>query len=281
MAEEGLDLRPAAAGPEHLADYSALLTQVFGKQAKFGTAALAWRYAHNPMGSVVGTDAWAGRTLCAHYVTCPLDAQVEGRQLRGLVSLNTATHPDWRGKGLFTQLALETYVRAAAARYDFVIGVANGNSTPGFVRHLGFQLVRPLQAGVLARTPKAFSDAPVQFEGVWSTETLHWRMANPAARYRSARSGELTAVWTPTAMPGLNCVAFLHGRGPDGRKPRGASLWMGLEPRLDLRVFGYAPLPTRLRPSPLNLIYRPLSERAPAQLDPELTAFNFLDFDPY
>lgn len=276
-----MEFRPAAAGPEQIAAYSDLLTTVFGRQAKFDTEALAWRYGHNPMGSVVGVDAWAGETLCAHYVTSPMDAHVEGRPLRGLVSLNTATHPDSRGRGLFIQLALETYVRAAAARYDFVIGVANANSTPGFVRHLGFQLVRPLEAGLLARTPRLFADAPVQFEGVWSTETLHWRLANPAARYRTARSGDLTAIWTPTALPAVNCVAFLHGRGPDGRKPRGASLWMGLEPRLDLRSLGYAPLPKRLRPSPLNLIYKPLSERAPPVLDPERTAFNFLDFDPY
>jgi hypothetical protein len=42
----------------------------------------------------------------------------------------------------------------------------------------------------------------------------------------------------------------------------------------------YASIPQRLRPSPLNLIYRSLSGRAP-QLDPSNIRFTFLDFDAY
>lgn len=59
------------------------------------------------------------------------------------------------------------------------------------------------------------------------------------------------------------------------------SLFMGLDPRigLDRRIF--LPLPERLRPSPLNLIYRPLSARAPKSLDAAQVAISFLDFDPY
>ena len=66
-----------------------------------------------------------------------------------------------------------------------------------------------------------------------------------------------------------------------GGAPLGASLFIGLEPRLDLARHGLVPLPQRFRPSPLNLIYRPLSARAPKTLDPAAVSLSFLDFDPY
>jgi len=40
-------------------------------------------------------------------------------------------------------------------------------------------------------------------------------------------------------------------------------------------------VPERLRPSPLNLIWRRLGDNAPAELRSDAVALNFLDFDPY
>ena len=41
------------------------------------------------------------------------------------------------------------------------------------------------------------------------------------------------------------------------------------------------PLPRRLRPSPLNLIYRPLDDSVPTGDKVKLSTFEFLDFDAY
>jgi len=282
MTAEGLAFRPAGAQPDEIAAYAALLARVFGAQAKFGEAALAWRYRDNPSGQVVGMDAWDGARLAAHYVTCPCEAIVEGRPMKGLLSLNTATDPDYQGRGLFTRLAEATYAAGATAGFDFVIGVANANSTPGFLRKLGFQHVGRLHAGVLAAAPRRFAEPPPQFQGDWRDELLAWRLANPAGRYVAARAGALTGVWARTHLPLVNCAAFLPGGShvPLGRSgPFGASLFIGLEPRA--RLSGLVAIPDRFRPSPLNLIWRPLAKSAPAALDPAATALNFLDFDPY
>ena len=254
----------------------------FGAAAKSTPQSIAGRYADNPADPVVGADAWSGARLAAHYVTCPARFLVEGRPLRGLLSLNTATHPDFQGRGLFTRLAQATYAAGTEQGYDFVFGVANANSTPGFTRKLGFQLVAPLEAGVLLRTPRRLSDRPVQFAADWTEELMAWRLANPAAEYRAAAQGETTGVWAPTHLPLVNCAAFLPGRrAPSRAGPLAASLFIGLEPRLDLTRLGLLRLPERFRPSPLNLIYRPLSDRAPGALDPSSVAVSFLDFDPY
>jgi GNAT superfamily N-acetyltransferase len=284
MTADGVTIRPSGTGPDHLAAYSALLGGVFGPLAKFSPQALAWRYRDNPAGAVVGFDAWSGDALAAHYVACPMFAVIEGRPVRGLLSLNTATAPDFQGKGLFARLAEATYAKAADAGFQFVVGFANANSTPGFLRKLAFQKVRALQAGLMPRAPRRLAEQPPQFNVDWSPERLAWRLANPAARYRVAHRDEVTGVWADTHLPMLRCAAILPRRpdlASDAAAPLAPSLFIGLEPRLSLAAHGFLPLPERFRPSPLNMIYRRLDPALPAALDPEAVAISFLDFDPY
>lgn len=278
-----LQIAPSRTDPAALRAYSGLLSAVFGAGPKFSPEALAWRYLDNPAGSVVGADAWAGETLAAHYVTCPLAATVEGQGLKGLLSLNTATHPDFQGQGLFTRLARQTYDQGTELGHDFVIGVANAQSTPGFLGRLGFQHVGRLDAGLMVRTPRRFEPAELQFSGSWDAAALAWRLANPAAAYKVVRRGGLTAVYADTHLPGVRCAGFVaaEAEGAGALAPLGLTLFLGLDPRIPLRRLGFVPLPDRFRPSPLNLIYRPLSARAPRSLDPRATAISFLDFDPY
>lgn len=285
MQDDGLSIRPSGTSPEQLAAYAGLLGQVFGAEPKFSADAIAWRYAANPAGQVVGADAWDGDRLAAHYVATPLEAAIDGQVIKGLLSLNTATHPDYQGRGLFTRLAQDAYAQGQAAGYGFVIGVANANSTPGFLRKLAFQNVGPLDAGLLLRTPKRFDAAPVQYRAAWNETALRWRLSNPAGHYRLARHGGLTGVWARTHLPLVRCAAFLAGdvaeAEPVGAAPVGATLFLGLEPGLDLAGHGFVALPQRFRPSPLNLIWRALADRAPKTLNEGAVALNFLDFDPY
>jgi GNAT superfamily N-acetyltransferase len=284
MSGSSLSFSPADTDDGHLQAYSQILSEVFEPAAKFSVDALAWRYRDNPAGPVMGMDAWAGDRLAAHYATCPTLARVGGRSLKGLLSLNTATHPDFQGQGLFTTLAAATYERAADAGYDFVMGVANENSTPGFLRRLGFQRVERLAAGLLARLPGRLTEAAVDFQVEWPQAQMAWRLANPAGRYFVDPRGGLTMVASPTHIPRVRCVALLPGDAPaSGPRPAGLalSLFMGLEPRVKLTSLGFFAVPERLRPSPLNLIYKPLSGAAPLALEPATTAINFLDFDPY
>lgn len=281
MTAPSLAIRPAGTAPAQLETYSRLLNAAFGTD-KFNTRALAWRYRDNPAGTVVGADAWDGETLAAHYVTCPLEAKIDGEVVKGLLSLNTATHPDYQGRGLFTALAQHTYELGAAAGYGFVIGVANANSTPGFLRKLSFHDMGRLHAGVLPLAPRRFGVAAVQYEGAWRRDLLAWRLANPDGRYAMARRGELLGVWARTHLPFVQCGAFLPHIDtvtPIGGTPVGATLFLGLEPRMDLR--GLLHIPERLRPSPLNLIWRALGDGAPSALHRGAVALNFLDFDPY
>lgn len=282
MTAPNLQIRASGVAIEQLRAYAALLGKVFGAAAKFTPEALAWRYRDNPDGAVVGFDAWDGERLAAHYVTCPTTARIGGASVRGLLSLNTATDPDYGGQGLFTRLAQATYAAGAAAGHSFVMGVANANSTPGFLNKLDFQLVGPLEAGMLLRRASRFESADADFRIDWTPRRLAWRLANPANRYGVRDRAGLTVVSAPTHLPLVRCVGFVsEGLTEPGGAAGLASLFIGLEPRLDLAALGFLRLPQRLRPSPLNLIYRRLADPAPESLDPTRTAISFLDFDPY
>src|SRR5258708_2073413 len=126
--------------------YSDLLSSVFPDTKKYTPQFLDWQYNQNPSGKVVGYDAFLNGELVGHYVTIPVLYSFNNENIKGLLSLNTATHPSHQGKGLFTKLAQRTFDFAQGQGFKFVIGVANQNSSHGFINKLGFTLVAPLEA---------------------------------------------------------------------------------------------------------------------------------------
>ncbi len=274
--------------PEALQRYRALFTACFpaGAAERFSAEYLDWLYRANPDGRVIGFDAWDGDTLAAHYVCLPAQARFEGQTVRVLLSLNTATHPSYQGQGLFSQLAHMCYDAATALGFDAVYGVANANSTPGFIRKLGFQLVGPLEArigfGPLLRKD---SQRTASFERHWSAAALAWRCANPNNPVQRRNGAQGSEFFAPSLSPLLPAIATLaHAPAtPAVASVRWASplrLFIGMLPEAERAYWNYASIPQRLRPSPLNLIFKPLSARV-TRLDPARIRFSFLDFDAY
>lgn len=274
--------------PEALQRYRALFTACFpaGAAERFSAEYLDWLYRANPDGRVIGFDAWDGDTLAAHYVCLPAQARFEGQTVRVLLSLNTATHPSYQGQGLFSQLAHMCYDAATALGFDAVYGVANANSTPGFIRKLGFQLVGPLEArigfGPLLRKD---SQRTASFERHWSAAALAWRCANPNNPVQRRNGAQRSEFFAPSLSPLLPAIATLaHAPAtPAVASVRWASplrLFIGMLPEAERAYWNYASIPKRLRPSPLNLIFKPLSARV-TRLDPARIRFSFLDFDAY
>lgn len=280
---------PVRNDPATLAQYGALFAACFPGTGKFTSAYLDWLYVANPDGAAVGYDAWDGERLAAHYVCVPARAWVEGAEVLVLLSLNTATHPDYQGKGLFTKLAAMTYEAGAQAGFDGVYGVANANSTPGFVRKLGFQLVRPLEARVgLGRLQHAAKPtaAALSFERSWTPASLAWRCANPHNRVHTVSTHGGKRLQFHAAAMGKHLPAYAELDAQAAPAPEGGAapsllrLFIGLAPDATSRYWNYASIPMRLRPSPLNLIWRPFTPRVPL-LDASRIQFTFLDFDAY
>ncbi len=272
--------RPLDIDDASLARYSALLATTFGAMP---LPYVRWLYAQNPIGNAVGVNAFDGDELVAHYVTVPIEALVEGRTAKGLLSLNTATHPAHQGKGLFTRLANETYAYAADHGYEFVVGVANANSTPGFTKKLGFQLVSPLDVLVGAGRCSA-STTPVAFALSWTDAALRWRLARPGASYFGTSREGVVDVHADAQKAGVlayltTVPAALGSALPPAPRLKPLRMWIGIDPHLEKSGL-LAPLPDKLKPSPLNLIYRDLTNKA-RTLDRAALRFTLLDFDAY
>lgn len=273
-----------------LKEYADLFSACFPGAGKLADPAyLHWLYAENPSGAVVGFNAREAGRLAAHYVCIPVTMAVDGVPVKALLSLNTATHPDFQGKGLFTKLAEQTYAAGVAEGAALVYGVANANSTPGFVRKLGFDLVSPLESrvglGRLGHFDWAQLNAQSRFLHRWSAQELDWRLRNPVGKIAIHTRGDGKAAGFSAATGRIGMRAWAEMPLPVEMQthtvgaPVGGRVWLGLVPRGFGRFGLYRHLPQRLRPSPLNLIVRGL--QTPVRLAPDEIFFNFLDFDAF
>ena len=73
---------------------------------------------------------------CAFYGVIPALAKINNRPLVIAQSADTITHPDHQRKGLFVRLAKKTYELAADEGIQFLFGVPNMLSYPGFMKKL-------------------------------------------------------------------------------------------------------------------------------------------------
>lgn len=275
-----------------LATYTVLFRTCFPSAAHLSVSYLKWLYANNPAGPAVGFDAYEGERLAGHYACIPVRMILNGNENNALLSLNTAVHPDFQGKFLFTKLAKMTYEFAARNQFDFVYGVANANSTPGFVRRLGFQLVRPLESTVgfgqfgIQDWNEVFKISAIY--RLWDAGTLKWRMENPSNPVQSFRINERSlGLHCPTGKLGIRAYTELPAFLPldFSIKARPIQYWiprlfLGLLPKGTPRSRCHLNVPERMRPSSLNLIYLNFGQ-SDHHIDPAAILFSFLDFDAY
>lgn len=247
------------------------------KAVKLSSEFIKWQYLDNPNGHVVSFNAWSEEDeMAGHYATIPVKMMLDGKEVKGLLSLNTATHPKHQGKGLFTKLAAATYEYAKENGYKYVIGVANANSTHGFLKKLGFYLVAPLDVKVGVGNPFKNVDFTSKNYCYYDQKTLDWRLSNPTFVYTEKGN----TIWGSRNEPCFKtCVAPV----PDGiistGLKKGGSLF-GLYVGLGIKPSGlYVHLPKFIKRSPFNLIFRDLTDGELPKITPENIVFTLMDYD--
>ena len=104
-----------------------------------GTAYLSWQYFKNPAGKpfirVAEND---DAEIVAQYIVIPQAFSVHNAREKATLSLNTLTREDYRGMGLFPQLAGAVYNDCAAVEHTFTIGFPNKFSHQPLVKKLDF-----------------------------------------------------------------------------------------------------------------------------------------------
>jgi len=276
---------------EELLKTIGLVSKIWPWAKYFNEAYLNWEYNDNPLGRVIGYNAYCNEEIIGHYAAQPVEALINGNKEIGLLSLNTAVHSEFRGKGIFQKLAKETFNAAITNGYRFVYGVSNKNSTLPFVHSLGFNLICPLDVkigiGIVESWVDDHKDASPSFRRVWDNKTLSWRFNRPGNIYCRKSHGSGSILFAPTSKYGIytQICALRDNETLKGIKKlwriNPISLWIGVDDTVSRakKMFFYN-LPDWFRPSPLNLIFKDLLGRDCA-LKKENIKISLLDFDAY
>lgn len=100
--------------------------------------AIEWRYLNNPMNDLFVCMAFEENKLVANYSVSPTLLTYDGEDIPAVLSLNTMTHPDYIGKGLFVELATKVYNFAYEKGYKLVFGFPNKISNRTFINRLNW-----------------------------------------------------------------------------------------------------------------------------------------------
>lgn len=275
----------ANTGPE-LEKVTSLLRRVWPNNPRFGLKFIEWLYRDNPNGQAIGYNAFHDDEVAAHYVVVPFQVELEGQSRKSALALNAAVDERHRGQALFRRLAEMTHERAVQVGVDHIVAIANASSTPGFLRHLGFSLVTPLDVRFCLTSPRPGGTViDWQWRRKWSAEDLSWRLANPGGNYWLAANDDFSCIAGSTKYPGVRAVLKVETdpllrRQIEKQLARRATwpplLWFGK--CRELKFPASIAVPMRLRPSPFNFIFRDLTARQ-TRLAPERVHFEAADFD--
>jgi len=286
---------------------------------------LRWLYDENPYGGVIernvdDDDADDAETRrLAHYALIPQSYRDADGLVRAMFSLNAVTRAGQQRQGHFRRIGLEIYGEAAAAGYEFVVGVSNDKSVGAVVKYMGWRHWGPMPVRICVptavvgarvehhRVDAAFLESPdfdrltagldqPPLRGVtnrWTPEYLRWRLSRPHAAYVVHATNELFAVSTRDRRFGVPAAVLLKilPRVPVDSQQSAArivSAACGFHRapyavyagiNRKVRVRGIRPA-LRLQPSPLHLIIRHLDPAVDQDLI-DLDSFELLDGDAY
>jgi GNAT superfamily N-acetyltransferase len=172
----------------------------------------AWKHEENAFGRSPAWVAVDGDRIAGFRVLMPWEFVEHGEVVRAVRAVDTATHPDYQGRGIFTSLALHA-IDELRGDVAFVFNTPNDQSRPGYLK-MGWQVVgrvptavrptgwRGLARIATARVPAERWSAPSD-AGVPATDVL----GDEAALARLVRSQP-----TPDALRTRLSPAFLRWR---------------------------------------------------------------------
>ncbi|MBP5391387.1 MAG: GNAT family N-acetyltransferase [Bacteroidales bacterium] len=241
---------------------------------KFTPEDFGYWYADNPEGRVISFNAMDGDRIVAHEALVPELMEVDGRTVKCLRSMGSVTLPEYRGRKLLAILTNKCIEEAQKRGYEFVYGIANGNSIHTFLKYCGFSLVGKLDVKFgfgKIREPKG-----KVYRRAWTPESLAWRTGNP----KNFRRGNLVLT---RFKPGVSAVM---GTIDESLLDKVPSLKKGC--RMAVRLYvgmgadvppTFLKVPKFVKHSPFNLIFRDLTGGQIPQMTSSNLFYQLMDFD--
>ena len=92
-----------------------------------------WKHQENPFGRSFGLVAEADDRIVGLRAFMRWEFVAGDRRFKAVRAVDTATHPDYQGRGIFSQLTLEA-LDALRHEADFVFNTPNEKSLPGYLK---------------------------------------------------------------------------------------------------------------------------------------------------
>lgn len=277
-----LEIRRTPLDQQALRAIAPMIASVFPQLPGLDDRYLAWWYRDNPQGQAIAFSAFDGDKPVAHFGAPIMRGFVEGREETGVLFQNVATIPGYRRQRLFPRLMEAVLEAAAHEGHTFAYAASNASSTPTATKHFGFQLLCQLDVRVGAGLPHRIGpEIESEFAISLSPAALEWRLRPPHRRYTTARSRDRSYVLGPSGVRGVPAVLASFDEPCDGLDRAGrvaTSVWVGLDPGRRW-PFYWPRVPLRLRPAPLNLIFRDL--RSGRRLDPARVRIDAIHIDQF
>lgn len=190
-----------------------------------------WKHRRSPFGPSLMWVARSGGRIIGLRTFMRWEFEQSGRTIRAVRAVDTATHPDHRGTGVFSRLTAYGLDGVRGAGVSFVFNTPNRQSRPGYLR-LGWQpagrvpllaclgALSALPRVVRARTPADLWSLPTTV-GVPAADALADRTgvaslveSQPrSAAMRTRRTVEVLR-WRYAGFPPLAYRAWWDDRGP-------------------------------------------------------------------
>jgi GNAT superfamily N-acetyltransferase len=221
-----------------------LMREVYGEA--MSAEEFDWFFERNPAGGrILSTAAEDGRTLGVLAMSLAR-AVVEGREELVAFAVHAVTHPEARGKGIFSTLELRNEERAAEAGASLALGFTNPQAGPILVGRLGWRdlyrmrlwarVLRPLRAlrrrgggglaqprgGALERFGVAQEAAWRRLQPEWGNclvrdeAYLNWRYVDAPRHYRPLAGENGYAVVGHAVHKGVSAAVVCDLVAPPG-----------------------------------------------------------------
>jgi GNAT superfamily N-acetyltransferase len=111
-----------------------------------------WKHRQSPFGVSPAWVALDGERVIGFRTFMRWEFEHEGRVRRAIRAVDTATHPDYQGRGIFSALTRAGLDQMRYEGVDYVFNTPNDNSRPGYLK-MGWQVVGRLPVSVRMRSP--------------------------------------------------------------------------------------------------------------------------------
>ncbi len=260
-----------------------LLEKAFSK--KFDIDYLKWLYIDNPNGKAITYNISDKDKIVGHYAIIPTVVLLDNKKYKAALSLNTAVDINYRGKGFFKKMAEKTYSEAKRSGINFIFGISNQQSTSLFLKYLNFQDLGQLDVKIgFGNVKDTINRKKIEF--FWDKRSLKWRVKNPRYKYKFMIKNDKFLIFNRIyKIINIFMGEYNLNEMEIVEKEKSifnfVNLYIGLGKK-NLKKSFYFNIPNFLKPSPLNLIFKDISDnKKKLLLNREDVLIQLLDFDAF